>query len=339
MIKVTIVVPIYKVEKYLNRCLESLVNQTLQDIEIILVDDGSPDNCPIFCDQWKEKDHRIRVVHKQNGGLSSARNAGLDIARGEYIGFVDSDDDIELDMYEKMYQKAKEYNVDFVMSDYLRILNSNEKYIKSLDINEGYYSRNQIVKDIFPQLIMTSSIEYGPLLSVWHCLYKLSFLKNNNIHFDNKVKWSEDNIFSSFVGYHAQSFYYMKNEALYHYYQNEGTITTSYRQGAWNVYKTMNKHLHQYFDKIEDYDFSNQLNYHLIYYASNCLNMCSYKGGFTKIRKEISLLLTDNDLQDALRNVRNLTVSKKLCIQLWLMKHKYVSLLSIMILRRFKSCH
>ena len=98
--KISVIIPVYKVEKYLDKCVESIVNQTYKNLEIILVDDGSPDNCPAMCDEWAEKDERIRVIHKENGGVSSARNAALEVATGDYIGFVDSDDWIELDMYE-----------------------------------------------------------------------------------------------------------------------------------------------------------------------------------------------------------------------------------------------
>ena len=134
MPKVSIVVPIYNVEKYLEQCIDSIINQTLKEIEIILVDDGSPDNCPQICDDYVKKDSRIKVVHKTNGGLSSARNAGIEIATGDYIGFVDSDDYIELDMYEKMYNIAIENNVDFVMSDYYSV--SNEGKVRAtLDID------------------------------------------------------------------------------------------------------------------------------------------------------------------------------------------------------------
>ena len=91
---ISIIVPVYKVEKYLDRCIESVLAQTYTDFELILVDDGSPDNCPAMCDAWAEKDSRIRVIHKPNGGLSSARNAGLDIMKGEYVTFIDSDDTV-----------------------------------------------------------------------------------------------------------------------------------------------------------------------------------------------------------------------------------------------------
>ena len=99
---VSVIVPIYKVEQYLDRCIQSIVSQTYRNLEIILVDDGSPDHCPAMCDAWAEKDTRIKVVHKENGGLSDARNAGLEIAMGDLIGFVDSDDWIDPEMYEKL---------------------------------------------------------------------------------------------------------------------------------------------------------------------------------------------------------------------------------------------
>src|SRR5665647_2657921 len=100
---ISIIVPIYKVENYIRNCVDSILNQTYKNLEVILVDDGSTDNCGNICDEYSLKDNRIKTIHKKNGGLSSARNAGLDVAKGEYIGFIDSDDWIEKDMYESLY--------------------------------------------------------------------------------------------------------------------------------------------------------------------------------------------------------------------------------------------
>ena len=181
---VTVVVPVYKVEKFLERCVTSLKNQSLRDIEIILVDDGSPDTCPAMCDAFAMQDVRIRVIHKKNGGLSSARNAGLKAASGKYVGFVDSDDDVEPDMYEKMLAVIESENVDFVMSDYLRIPASGSRYLKTLEIRPGRYDKAALRKEIFPSLIMGENLDYGPLLSVWHCLYRTDFLRSNRFYFD-----------------------------------------------------------------------------------------------------------------------------------------------------------
>lgn len=115
MPKVSVIVPVYGVEKYLDRCVGSIVGQTLKDIEIILVDDGSKDNCPKMCDDWAKKDGRIKVIHKKNGGLGFARNSGLELSTGEYVGFVDSDDFVKEDMFERLYTAAKKENADLAM--------------------------------------------------------------------------------------------------------------------------------------------------------------------------------------------------------------------------------
>ncbi len=126
--KLSIIVPVYKVEKYLNKCVDSILAQTLTDFECILVDDGSPDNCPAMCDEYAEKDPRIVVIHKENGGLSDARNAGLDVAKGDYIGFVDSDDWVDPTMYEDLYDAAVKNNVSIAASKIKRIDNTGKAY-------------------------------------------------------------------------------------------------------------------------------------------------------------------------------------------------------------------
>ena len=112
MALISVIIPVYKVEEYLENCIQSVIKQTVSDLEIILVDDGSPDQCPEICDLWADKDSRIKVIHKENGGLSDARNAGLDIAQGEYLSFVDSDDWIAPDMYEIMLEALKREQAD-----------------------------------------------------------------------------------------------------------------------------------------------------------------------------------------------------------------------------------
>lgn len=115
--EISVIVPVYKVEKYLHRCVDSILNQTFTDLEIILVDDGSPDRCGEICDEYARKDSRVRVIHKENGGLSDARNVGIDISRGKYIGFVDSDDYIEKDMYEYLYSIITKESADVAMCE------------------------------------------------------------------------------------------------------------------------------------------------------------------------------------------------------------------------------
>ena len=117
---VSIIVPVYKVEQYLDRCVQSIVNQTHKNIEIILVDDGSPDNCPAMCDDWAAKDSRIRVIHKENGGLSSARNAGLEMATGAFLQFTDSDDWLEPEMIAYLIDLAEQMKLMLSVVDILK---------------------------------------------------------------------------------------------------------------------------------------------------------------------------------------------------------------------------
>ena len=322
---ISVVVPVYKVEKYLERCVESLMHQTLQDIEMILVDDGSPDGCGKLCDTLKEKDGRIRVVHKKNGGLSSARNAGMKIACGTYIGFLDSDDDVDREMFRRMVQAAENSAADLVMSDYIRIWQDGSRALVTTPLRDGLYEKKDMVKHLYPALIMGEQVDYGPVLSVCHCIYRRSFLEKNQITFAEDVRWSEDNLFNAIAVYHAERFFYLKKEGLYHYYQNPGTITTSYRRGAWEVYKRMHEYMEQYFAKVPDYDFNRQLKLHLIYYACNTIRMeCKNAKGRKDAAGKMKKILCDPELKEAFRNFTWPDgVSLKLKIQLWLMKQGY----------------
>jgi len=125
--KVSVIVPIYNVEKYLGRCVDSLRGQTLYEIEILLVDDGSPDSCPAMCDRFAEEDNRIRVIHKQNGGLSDARNVGIDFSTGEYLAFIDSDDWIDADMLELLYTLCRKYDVPLAECSYRNVFSDTIK--------------------------------------------------------------------------------------------------------------------------------------------------------------------------------------------------------------------
>ena len=144
MPKISIIVPVYNVEKYIRKCLDSILNQTFKDFELILVDDGSLDNSGKICDDYALKDNRIKVIHKKNGGLSSARNAGLDVAQGDYIGFVDSDDWIEPDMYEILYENCIRTNADIgiVEINYGGILEKEDKNKRKI------YSNKDLLKDL-----------------------------------------------------------------------------------------------------------------------------------------------------------------------------------------------
>ena len=148
MPELSIIVPVYKVEKYLPRCIDSILAQTFGDFELILIDDGSPDGCGRICDEYARKDKRIVVIHQKNMGVSAARNAGLDIARGRYIGFVDSDDWIEPQMYEVMMDAIRENGADMAVCG-VRYADEDGKFTRADMLSEGVYSRDGLLEDVF----------------------------------------------------------------------------------------------------------------------------------------------------------------------------------------------
>lgn len=160
---ISIIIPVYKVEEYLEKCIESVLKQTYTNLQIILVDDGSPDNCGKICDEYAKKDPRIEVIHKVNGGLSDARNVGIAKAKGKYIGFVDSDDYIKEDMYEILINVIKEYDADVSICNLYDVIDGKE-YIRNNENGIQEYSRLEILKEV---LLDKNIQSYA-----WNKLYK-----------------------------------------------------------------------------------------------------------------------------------------------------------------------
>ncbi len=236
MAKVSIVVPVYKTEKYLKRCLKSLTGQTLRDIEIILVDDGSPDNCPLLCDKAQLEDCRIKVIHKENGGLGFARNSGLEAAEGEYVGFVDSDDSVSCDMFEKLYNAAKKYDADLIMSGMSfaggNMFGKENEYVKNElfekdTLFETEADRKKLMLGIAGALPGEErDSRYG--MSVCKNIYRKSVLDKHNIKFlSEREILSEDAIFmldfASVIKMCAGI-----PGSYYNYYRNEESLSKSY---------------------------------------------------------------------------------------------------------------
>lgn len=183
--KISVIVPVYKTEGLLDRCVESIVGQTYKNLEIILVDDGSPDNCPAMCDEWAEKDSRIRVIHKENGGVSSARNAALDIATGDYIGFVDSDDWIEPELYSSLIQKISESGKNIALCSYYAVEISGERYECRCVVDKEVLDKD----DYFRFIVLGGDGGY-----IWNRLYDADILKE--VRFDEDIWYSEDLLFN-----------------------------------------------------------------------------------------------------------------------------------------------
>ena len=218
--KVSIIIPIYNVEKYLNKCISSIANQTYKNLEILLVNDGSPDRCPEMCDGWTKNDDRIKVIHKENGGPSDARNAGLEYANGEYLLFVDSDDYIELDLVEKVLYSVNGH--DFVLFGY---------FIENLDENDCLISKKPCDFNRENLLSMLSVVGY-----IWNKMYKRSFITKKQIHFQKGVSLLEDVLFNEKAFAEAESIGYL-NEPLYHYiHRKRKSLVNQYHQTAYELH-------------------------------------------------------------------------------------------------------
>lgn len=214
--KISVIVPIYRVEKYLARCLDSILNQSFRDLEVILVDDGSPDRCGKICDEYAERDSRIRVIHKENGGLSSARNAGLDIARGEYVAFVDSDDTITPDCYEKMLRCAQSYDAPMVCAGRWNVIESTGENLPGLcPQKEEVVTGVELTRRIFTWQNVDSA--------AWDKLYCRNLL--DGIRYPLGV-WSEDVPTTFRIALKAGRAV-LCPERVYCYLQREGSITNS----------------------------------------------------------------------------------------------------------------
>lgn len=172
----SIIVPVYKTEQYLDKCILSILQQSYTDFELILVDDGSPDKCPQICDNYRERDNRIKVLHKENGGVSSARNLGMTIATGEYIWFIDSDDYIEPFSLQQLYEAQKKEQADMYIFN-----NSDVHELEATNINE-----------FFEKYYFTYVLRFAP----WNKLYKRNVILLHNLQFDTQETVGEDLLFN-----------------------------------------------------------------------------------------------------------------------------------------------
>lgn len=262
MPQVSVIVPVYNAEKYLAQCVDSILAQTLRDMEVILVDDGSTDASPALCDTYAEKDSRVRVIHKPNGRAASARNAGLKIARGEFIAFVDSDDWIAPDMYEKMAAA----DADVCLCDYVRFKGGKAFPFTQTSIREGRYDKEQIRKEIYPHLVM-DGVEFPVTISNWAMLIRKAVITEHQLSYREDILVSEDAPFGSEVLYCANTFSYLKGQQFYHYRITEGSASRSYQPWWWDSSLRINEETENFFGSCTDYDFTQQIKSNMFYLA------------------------------------------------------------------------
>lgn len=234
MVKVSVVVPVYNVEKYLSKCLETLVNQTLKDIEIIVVNDGTKDNSQAIIDDFAAKYSNVKSLIKPNGGLSDARNYGIPYATGEYIGFIDSDDYIDLDMYENLYNKAKEADYDIVECNLHHVFPDG-----SMDTEIGKHIQNKK-----QMLMMGRSV-------VWNKIYKREWLVNTGVLFPKGYIYEDVEFFCKLVP-HIKNYAYIEPASVY-YVQRGDSINNFQTLKTLQIVDILT-HIKDYYIEIGVYD-------------------------------------------------------------------------------------
>ena len=225
--KVSVIVPVYNVEKYLKRCLDSIINQTYKNIEIILVNDGSKDNSRDICEEYEKKYENVSLINQENGGLSAARNTGLKYVKGEAVTFVDSDDWLELDAIEYYVDSMKKYNVDMVVTNNVRIKAYQEKIVQPDNIKEVVLTQEEYAKKFFK--IDGNSIEYY----AWSKLYKREIMED----VECPVGLFAEDVLGTFrYMKNAQSIFY-SNRVTYNYFINDNGLTAKFGDKDFDLEK------------------------------------------------------------------------------------------------------
>lgn len=211
---ISVIVPVYKVEKYLNRCINSILNQSYENFELILVDDGSPDNCPNICDEWVKKDKRISVIHQKNQGLSSARNTGIRKSKGKYLTFVDSDDWIASNMLEVLLNLILKHDADISICDFVRTDDEKREDIKIIP-KEIIYNQSQFM-DIILKINSNRTIHYA-----WGKLYKREIIDSKHY----PVGMLNEDVEGMFKAVARSHKIVETNRVGYYYFENSDSIT------------------------------------------------------------------------------------------------------------------
>lgn len=220
---ISVIIPIYNIAAYLPECADSVLRQTFSDLEVILVDDGSTDESPRICEAYRAKDPRVKVIHQENGGLVSARKAGLLAATGEYVAYVDGDDWIEPDMYERMHAALAGENVDVAMCGRFEDTGTASRQVLH-GISEGRYGKEELLREVYPQMIAGEAFfDWGIFPGVWDKLFRRESLERFQLSVDERLQMGEDAACAWPCLLNADSIYVM-GECLYHYRQTASSM-------------------------------------------------------------------------------------------------------------------
>lgn len=297
-IKFSIVVPIYNVEQYLEECIKSIVQQSYTNFELILVDDGSPDNCLEICNKYQKSDNRIRVIHKDNGGLVSARKAGIKVATGDYAVCVDSDDWIDKDYLLSIHKVIKEYDPEIVCFNHTEVTSNGNIEWRS-PYREGYYTKQQIIDEIYPNLIYSENGKTFPA-AIWSKVYKIGLYRDEQLAVDNQIKIGEDVACTVPCVAKANSIYIL-DHSLYHYRRNNISMTKNRKPFPWYGPSLIYEHHKNRLVNMEE-QFREQIDRRTVHALLNVVKSQFYrKESYFALRREIVQKLNDKIYKSVLQ--------------------------------------
>jgi glycosyltransferase involved in cell wall biosynthesis len=290
--KISIIIPVYNVESYIKECLDSVIAQSYKNLEIICIDDGSTDSSGIICDEYAKNDKRIKVYHKNNGGVSSAKNIGLENCTGRYIGFVDSDDWIEPNMYEVLHEAIKDKNVAVSVVSYFK---------DTADLSIPIFNRITIDYDVIsPKDMLLYPLKRDDYMGfcgyLWNKLFDVDVIRNNNLKFDEKVNYGEDILFYTNLIIEGKCKGKYLDEPLYHYRQRDTSISKSKKASVKLDILTVYKKVEELFVSNGNSDISFWVRGFYCYHASVIAEIAienKDKKTLTLMQDEIRLHLVD----------------------------------------------
>lgn len=334
----SIIVPIYNTEKYLEQCLDSLIGQKYKNYEIILVDDGSTDKSADICDFYQSKYENIKVIHKKNGGLVRARKTGIDAARGDYIGFVDSDDWIDLNLLKEVSDILNKYGPE-IISFNVMLEYSNRQEKQQNFINCGYYDKNAMEEKIYPIMLYNKNenfYNFGIYPSVSNKIFARHLIEENHCR-DERITMGEDAACTYACLLSAKSIYLMP-QFFYHYRQNENSMTNQYDAGRFEKYKILLEYLDKVLDDVK-YDLKRQKVVHQGFRMKHAiLNESKAPVGFLKKKKLLRDKMQQYDFQDTFKKVGRVKADIASQGFLFLARHKMFGGLLLMC-EIFKKLH
>lgn len=321
--KVSIVVPVYNVpEKYLRVCVESLTKQTLNDIEIILVDDGTPDTSGIICDELAKSDSRVKVIHQENKGLCGARNAGVLSSSGEWISFVDGDDWVDLDTYENLYNNGNKFNVDVVMFGYVKDYPSRSVVMKYKEFEDmKVYSGKEEISYIQKMILnYNANIAMAPTKFI-----KREVIKKYDIYHDEKLRQGAEGIEFNIRLFSKINSALFMDKRYYHYIYNDESITTVHNEKNHKMvvdcFKKIKEEIDNNNQEIMDW-FYNRMKYVVLTTAISGYFSESNKEKYRIQKKKFKEYMSDDLVQETLNNQNNYGLSKSRVLTLFFIKNK-----------------